>query len=187
MNDTKPTRKPTRSKHIDYFKAGAYFVTICTRGRKPLLSKISFEDSNRPSTGAASCSPTPACFSGKPNATVCLSDVGRIAEKQLLELPQRFEGVKIGEYVIMPNHIHAVIFMCQSVEDADRQYGLIDVIRVYKSLTARLCKKEAEIENLFQRSYYDHFIRDKEDFEKIVRYIRENPMKWYYDELYTGL
>ena len=41
------------------------------------------------------------------------------------------------------------------------------------------------IEKVFQRSFYDHVIRDRDDYEKHARYIYENPMKWFYDDLYV--
>ena len=52
------------------------------------------------------------------------------------------------------------------------------------SALKRLCNKEIG-ENIFQRSYYDHVIRDEEDYQTRVAYIYENPMRWYYDELYN--
>ena len=52
------------------------------------------------------------------------------------------------------------------------------------SALKRLCNKEIG-ENIFQRSYYDHIIRDEEDYQTRVTYIYENPMRWYYDELYN--
>ena len=48
-----------------------------------------------------------------------------------------------------------------------------------------MCKKEYGIEKVFQRSFYDHVIRDRDDYEKHARYIYENPMKWFYDDLYV--
>ena len=54
----------------------------------------------------------------------------------------------------------------------------------FVSTFKRFCNKEYG-ENIWQRSYYDHVIRDREDYEEHVRYIMENPARWYYDELYT--
>ena len=61
----------------------------------------------------------------------------------------------------------------------------MDIICAYKSLTARECKKIGFDDKLFQKSFYEHIIRDRKDYEEITRYIYENPMRWYYDELYT--
>ena len=40
-------------------------------------------------------------------------------------------------------------------------------------------------EKVFQRSFHDHVIRDREDDEKYAKYICENPINWYFDELYS--
>ena len=55
----------------------------------------------------------------------------------------------------------------------------------YKSLTTRERKKNGFDGKLFQTSFYEHIIRGREDYEKIVKYIYENPIRWYYDELYA--
>ena len=44
--------------------------------------------------------------------------------------------------------------------------------------------RSAENERVFQRSFYDHVIRNREDYEEIVRYIHENPMRWEFDRFY---
>lgn len=185
MKEVIPHRKPTRSKYIDYSRSGAYFVTICAKDRKQIFSRIVYE--SKAMEGAASYSPTSDFENVSSCATVHLTDIGRIAHEQLTKISERFEGVRVDEYVIMPNHIHVVIFLGNTDEMSDQKHDLNDIIRVYKSFTARLCKKAYGIEGLFQRSYYDHFIRDKSDYEKIARYIRNNPITWYYDELYTDL
>ena len=61
----------------------------------------------------------------------------------------------------------------------------MDIVCAYKSLTTRECRKKGFVGKLFQTSFHEHIIRGKEDYEEIVKYIYENPMRWYYDELYT--
>ena len=56
----------------------------------------------------------------------------------------------------------------------------------YKSLITRECKKKNKFDGkLFQTSFYEHIIRGREDYEEIVKYIYENPIRWHYDELYA--
>ena len=62
---------------------------------------------------------------------------------------------------------------------------IMDIICSYKSLTARECKKNGFADKLFQTSFFDHIIRDREDYEKHLKYIHENPIRRYYDELYS--
>ena len=62
---------------------------------------------------------------------------------------------------------------------------ITDIVCAYKSLTTRVCKKNGFDGKLFQTSFYEHIIRCREDYEEIEKYIYENPIRWYYDELYT--
>ena len=167
-NDLKK-RKPTRLKDFDYGTTGAYFVTVCTENRKPILSDII----NPVGEGLA-----------PPEYSVKLTSCGEIAKEQLKLLENRFPNVSIENFVIMPNHIHAIIFLHEKTGGASPSPTLNDVICVFKSLTARICKQRFGIEKIFQRSFHDHIIRDREDYEKHVKYICENPMNWYFDELY---
>ncbi|MBQ6703049.1 MAG: transposase, partial [Clostridia bacterium] len=57
---------------------------------------------------------------------------------------------------------------------------LTDVVCRFKSLCVRNCKQKYGIDNLFQRSFFDHIIRDNYDYETRRKYILENPIKWYY-------
>lgn len=56
---------------------------------------------------------------------------------------------------------------------------MLDVICAYKSLTTRECKKIYPVERLFQTSFYEHIIRDQEDYNEKARYIEENPLRWW--------
>jgi REP element-mobilizing transposase RayT len=96
--------------------------------------------------------------------------------------------VKIEHYVIMPDHIHAIIFL-NPKEYAPARNGsskaptptnqmLPHIITTFK----RFCNREIGF-NIFQRGYMEHIIRDYDDYETRARYIHENPMRRYYDEL----
>ncbi|MBQ8381960.1 MAG: hypothetical protein IJX47_02010, partial [Clostridia bacterium] len=62
---------------------------------------------------------------------------------------------------------------------------VMDVVCAYKSLTTRKCKEVKPIDKLFQTSFHEHILRGREDYEETVKYIYENPTRWYYDELYS--
>ena len=62
---------------------------------------------------------------------------------------------------------------------------LNDIVCAFKSLTSRLCKQKCRTGKLFQRSYYDHIIRNDRDLDEHIRYILENPLNWQLDELYS--
>ena len=107
------------------------------------------------------------------------------AEKQLFLLADRYPYLTIDQYVIMPNHIHAILILNGETAGASPRPTLTDIVCTYKSLTTRECKKNGFREKLFQTSFYEHIIRSREDYEEIAKYIYENPIRWYYDELYT--
>ena len=157
-----PSRKHPRLEKYDYSSLGAYFVTICTQDRKPLLSRI--------------------VGRGLAPAATEYTAYGEIAEKQLLLLPERYPSVKIEQYVIMPDHIHAVLFLENTAAGASPRPTIMDVVCTYKSLTTRECKKIQPIKKLFQSSFYEHIIRNYDDYQEIVKYIHENPSRWYYEK-----
>ena len=94
-----PKRKPTRLKGYDYSQSGAYFVTICTKDRKNLLSSISVGQGLAPAENH-------------------LTQYGDIAKEQLIALEHRYKHIKIDKYVIMPNHIHILISIYENVAGA---------------------------------------------------------------------
>ena len=163
-----PKRKHPRLDNYDYSSAGAYFVTICTQNRRCVLSRIV-------GRGLA-----PAETDGVENTAF-----GKIAQEQLLSLEKRYPGLGVDKYVIMPNHIHAILILKGDAAGASPRPTIMDIICTYKSLTTKECKKIGFSEKLFQTSFYEHIIRDQKDYEEIKTYIYENPMRWFYDELYA--
>ena len=165
MENSLPKRKHPRLKCYDYGTAGAYFVTICTHNRKCLLSRI--------------------VGRGLAPAEIQYTAYGQIAEDQLILLEKRYPSLKIDQFVIMPNHIHAILFLEEAVEVNPRP-TLSDIVCAYKSLTTRQCKKVQPIDKLFQTSFYEHIIRGCEDYEEIEAYIVNNPKQWELDKLYAA-
>ena len=103
-----PKRKSTRLKNFDYSSAGAYFVTICVRDRMQILSEIVRTD-------LTSVDKTIVIAVGEglapPEITVKLKPCGEVVKEQLQLIETRFPSVTVEDYVIMPDHIHAVIFL----------------------------------------------------------------------------
>lgn len=165
MEHCLPQRKHPRLAHYDYSTAGAYFITICTHNRRCLLSRIAGQD-----LGAAE---------------VHYTAYGEIAEKQLLLLEQRYPSLKIDQFVIMPNHIHAILIL-EEAAGASPRPTIADIVCAYKSLTTRACKAVRPVEKLFQTSFYDHVIRGQEDYAEIAEYIVNNPKQWELDKLYAA-
>ena len=112
-------------------------------------------------------------------AGIELTEYGKIAEQQLILLEQRYSFVKVDRYVIMPDHIHAIIVLGEKTAGASPRPTLMDIVSAYKSLTTRECKRISCIKKLFQTSFYEHIIRDRDDYNACVRYILENPARWH--------
>ena len=163
-----PIRKHPRLDNYDYSSAGAYFVTICTQNRRCLLSHIV----------GRGLAPAEA-------SSIEYTPFGEIAEKQLFLLKERYPFLVVDQYVIMPNHIHAILILNGGAAGASPRPTIMDIICAYKSLTTIECKKNGLSDKLFQASFYEHIIRGHEDYDEIRKYICENPMRWCYDELYT--
>ena len=165
MKNRLPQRKHPRLGHYDYSTAGAYFITICTHNRRCLLSRI--------------------VGRGLAPAEIQYSAYGNIAREQLLLLEKRYPFLKVDQFVIMPNHIHTILFLEETAGD-DLRPAITDIVCAYKSLTTRACKKVQPIEKLFQTSFYDHVIRGREDYNEIAEYIVNNPKQWELDKLYAA-
>ena len=200
MENDHPKRKSTHLKYFDYSSRGAYFVTICTKDRKRLFSEIVLSSSrifnyttDQPvGEGLAPPVSFPTFISDDTVAEIRLKSCGQIVKEQLLLLENRYPTVSISDYVIMPDHIHAIIFLNNNtIEDdnlsnsggASPSPTLNNVVCSFKSLTARACKQKYGIEKLFQRSYAEHIIRDYKDYETRKAYIQQNPVRWYCKQL----
>ena len=162
-----PKRKPTRLKGYDYSSPGTYFITICVKDRKELLSRI-------------------VVGQGLAPAENYLSVYGSVAKEQIELLENRYQGVKIDKYVIMPNHIHLLIAKSEVSAGASPCPTISDVICSFKSLTTKMCKEKGLNEVLFQTSFHDHIIRGEKDYQKIWEYIDTNVLRWEKDCFYNG-
>ena len=89
--EKKPTRKQYRLPDYDYSQSGAYFITICTKDRKQILSKII--------VGTSIARPQ----------EIELTEIGAIVDKGVKGIMEHYENVFVDNYVIMPNHIHLII------------------------------------------------------------------------------
>ena len=164
MNDKNalPQRKRNRLKNYDYSSCGAYFITICTLDRRNYFWK---------NVGATS---------GRPQ-DIELSSYGKMADEAIQNIPSSYPALSLESYVIMPNHIHLLVGVC--TDEYGRPMVAPTMSRVVNQLKGIISKRVGF--GIWQKSFYDHIIRNREDYEEHLRYIFENPLRWYYDELYT--
>lgn len=176
-------RHSIRLKGYDYTPAGAYFITIVSHERKYLFGEIT-------------------------NGEMTQNKFGLVAQQMWDKLPTRFRNVELGAFVVMPNHIHGIVFLdgtrrgiAEGAADSDdqssryaptsqRQFGKMipgsipAIVRAYKSSVAYRINLMRGLRNapVWQRNYYEHIIRNADEANRIHLYIESNPSNWAEDE-----
>lgn len=168
-------RKQIRLKNFDYSQSNAYFVTVCTYNRENLFGDIRIDDEV---VGADSIS-------------------ARMVDDIFQQTIAQYGHVHCPQYVIMPNHFHAIIvienpIVWADMESAPTRVSLSEIIQSFKRHTTIEYIKMVKQgilppfdKRIWQRSFYDHIIRDEQDFYKISEYIENNPSKWEEDRFYV--
>jgi len=152
----------SRLKGHNYSSIGMYFITICVNTRKKILSEISI-NVETPLAGVSQ---------------IKLTETGKIVEEEWLGLSEYFNNIELDEYIIMPNHVHGII----SINKENNEYSLGHIVNKFKrSCTMRIRKIHPDFR--WQTRYYDRIIRNERELPEIRRYIRDNPAKWFDDEL----
>lgn len=169
-NMDKPKRKQIRLSEYDYSSAGVYFVTICTYENRRILSDII--------VGAIHESPA---------AGVQLTAAGNVVLQVLQSLPHRFPELQIDHYVIMPNHVHLLLRITEerALREAplqDKRSLLSKAVGFLKTNSSKEIHRMDPDLIVWQRSYYEHIVRNEQDYQEIWRYIEGNPGKWTEDK-----
>ena len=166
-------RKNIRLKNYDYNSPGAYFVTICTEKKKKLFWKNEIDpDKFTWEVVGANCV--------RPR-NLPLSDSGKAVLEELERWNNTYDPVFLQSYVIMPNHLHIMVIV--SADENGRPQVAPTLDRMVKQFKGAISKKIGG--TIWQKSFAEHVIRDKKDYETKTNYIYENPLRWHYDELYT--
>ena len=166
-----PKRKEIRLKNYNYDSNGSYFITFCVQDKKQILSSIH--------VGALHEAPA-----------VELTEYGK-AVKNVIETAEERFGINIDGYVIMPNHVHIIItIQKESSERAIHESPLRGRSVISKAVGYIKMNSSKAIHNInpaikvWQRSYYDHIIRNEADYIEKLNYILTNPAKWADDRYY---
>ena len=162
IDPEKPVRKKNRLASYDYSEPGAYFVTVCTRGREKLLWDPTI-------VGAAISRPP-----DEHRLPCAFSDYGRIVDQAICNLPEHYPHILVDQYVVMPNHIHLLLSVSEM--GSGRLIAAPTLSTVIGQMK-RWASREAGI-SLWQKSFYEHVIRDQEDYLAVWNYIYGNPAKW---------
>ncbi len=173
----------------DYRNAGAYFITICTANKEHYFGNIE---------------------NGKMN----LSCIGVIADILWYEIKNHHKNVELGEFVVMPNHVHGIIFLnddncknndtvhdfnvetlhatsLQHAMPQQSQYSKISpkansISTIIRSYKSAVTKHARRLGYNFawQTRFHDHVIRNEKSLAMITDYIQHNPEKWEEDRFY---
>ena len=154
---TLPVRKHPRLKNFDYSQCGCYHITICTKDRRPVLSRVI---------------PSKTPFA---RASIQLTQAGEVTESFIRNIPLVYQGVFLDKYVIMPNHIQLLLFL-----DATASVSISSIVRSLKSMVTRKIGT-----SVWQDSFYDVVIRNDVMYQCEWNYIDGNPDKWSEDDLYV--
>ena len=150
-----PKRKHIRIEDYDYSTPGAYFVTVCTANR----AKIFWSDRRGELRSPVN---------------VTLSDIGIIVDNEIRKLNSVYDTVRVDKYSIMPDHIHFIISI--NTDENGRSQIAPTISRVIKQFKGSITKQIGR--PIWQKSFYDHGIRNQQDYDEIWQYIENNPLKY---------
>ena len=162
MENTLPARKPNRFFHYDYSSGGFYFITVCCDEGKHLFGEITEEKME-------------------------LNNCGSVVEKCIAAIPEHYKNISVQKYIIMPNHMHLILShnaragCILPLQNRSAQVVPVVVGTLKAAVTRKINALGIYSGFKWQRSYYDHIIRDEMEFERIYTYIENNPLKWHLD------
>jgi REP element-mobilizing transposase RayT len=157
-------RKSIRLKEYNYSQPGEYFVTICTQGHEYTFGKII-------------------------DGEMQLSKVGKVVKECWEKIPAHFKNAELDSYIIMPNHLHGIIIICEcnsrgEVTSPLHMPMLGQIIAYFKYQSTKLVNEMYGTpgKKCWQRNYYDRIIRNEKELNTIRDYIANNIVTWVPDK-----
>lgn len=149
----------SRLKNWDYTTSWWYYVTINTKNHVEWFGEVQ-------------------------NKKMYLNEIGKIVEKEWLKTEEIRKHIELDHYIVMPNHIHGIIIIKESVETTRRVVSttlqpnsLGSIVGQFKSV----CTKQIRILEpnfKWQARFYDRIIRNDKELFNIRNYIMQNPLRW---------
>ena len=157
-------RKKLRLNYYDYSQNGFYFVTLCTYKRQILFEMSAFDD----------------------DMVIIPSEyvANKMIEKWIKEVEKKFD-ITVDEHIIMPDHLHFIIKI--EKEETERHTGrsLQDIMQWFCTMTTNEYIRNVKMgisepfeKHIWQKSYFEHIIRNHDDYLETKRYILNNPTKY---------
>lgn len=158
MEDSKPLwHKSLRSSAINY-RSGWWSLSIQVAKNKSILGAIVGEK-------------------------VVLNALGKAVEDHWLALPTKYPELELFDFVVMPNHFHALLRIHYARTNREHHLGFL--VSRFKGGTAFIYGKmkceglvEDIGEHLWQRDYWDDLVTSEEEFNAWAKYICDNPKNW---------
>jgi REP element-mobilizing transposase RayT len=169
----------------DYANNGAYFITICTQNREHFFGNIK-------------------------NGNMQLSEIGKLAQQFWYEIPNHFPMVELGNFVVMPNHVHGILIIDKTNDEpfVETRHCLVSnietnsifgssrfqnqgkntissIVGSYKSIVTKM-SRQINPNFGWQSRFHDHIIRNSKSFDNIQNYIEQNPLNWKEDGFYLN-
>ncbi|MFH0790600.1 MAG: transposase [Candidatus Omnitrophota bacterium] len=180
------TRKQIRLKNYDYSLNGYYFVTVCSYNRESVFGEMI---NNEKSVGANGCWPDNNAIQIK------LNKFGLIVDEELKNTENIRHEIKLDRYMIMHNHLHCIIIInradgkfnraasrppLQISNIVNRKQTLSSFVSGFKSVVTKRINilRDTPRKPVWQRSFYDHIIRNDRSLNAIREYITTNPENW---------
>lgn len=161
----------SRLQGWDYSSPGLYFITIVTHGRECILGQIR-------------------------SGHIIYSPLGDIVLEEWLRSFEIRQELNCISWVIMPNHIHAILKMekipiiNRVVHNPGIAYrpprSVSSFVAGFKSAATKRINQFQGTPgaDVWQERFYDHIIRDDASYQRIYDYIRKNPQNWKNDRFH---
>ena len=162
-------RRSIRLKGHDYSQTGMYFITICSNNKENIFGSVIGEK-------------------------MILSEIGKIVSEEWLKSEHIRQEIELDEFIIMPNHMHAIVGICDDAVNHEGERPFAPTIGIKRrSLSSLLAGFKSSATNrinifrgtpgapVWQRNYYEHIIRSEKSLEKIRQYIYYNAAGWQND------
>ena len=106
-----------------------------------------------------------------------MSNIGQIVDESIQNIDKIYDTVSVNKYIVMPNHIHMLLTI-----DAGRAIRAPTISTVINQFKGSVSKRVGY--SIWQKLFYDHIIRDKNDYQTKWDYIGTSIARWEEDEYY---
>jgi len=188
-------RKRNRMKGFDYSSNNIYFVTICVQNMVCCLGEIIISEGangdERVGRNQGAGNDLPILNDGLPNIKtqkMVLNRFGLVVDEQLRWLENQYKYVILHNFVVMPNHVHAIIEIDSlkikyiAAENAEENVikikSLSSLIGAFKTTSSKKIHELGFLNFSWKRSFHDSIISNKRSYTNRYNYIDNNPQQW---------